>query len=72
MIETKNLKRSIKLGGSTIKDFTSENGKKGVFQQHLKIYGRKGKKCSNRDCNQIILKTVISNRASFFCKSCQK
>ena len=41
------LKDSIKLGGSTIKDFSSENGKKGVFQQHFKIYGRKDKKCSN-------------------------
>ena len=66
------LKGSIKLGGSTIKDFSSENGKKGVFQEHLKIYGRKGKKCSNVDCNNMIIKTVISNRATFFCKKCQK
>ena len=66
------LKRSIKLGGSTIKDFSSENGKKGVFQQHLKIYGRKGKKCSNVDCNTAIDRIVISNRATFFCKKCQK
>ena len=66
------LRRSIKLGGSTIKDFSSENGKKGVFQQHLKIYGRKGKKCSNIDCNTTVVRFVISNRATFFCKKCQK
>ena len=66
------LRRSIKLGGSTIKDFSSENGKKGVFQQHLKIYGRKGKKCSNVDCNTTVVRIVISNRATFFCKKCQK
>ena len=66
------LKKSIKLGGSTIKDFSSENGKKGVFQEHLKIYGRKGKKCSNVDCNTNIVRIVISNRATFFCKKCQK
>ena len=66
------LKNSIKLGGSTIKDFSSENGKKGVFQQHLKIYGRKGKKCSNVDCNTTVVRIVISNRATFFCKKCQK
>ena len=66
------LKFSIKLGGSTIKDFSSENGKKGFFQQHFKVYGRKDKKCSNADCKSIILRTVISNRASFFCKKCQK
>ncbi len=66
------LKGSIKLGGSTIKDFSSENGKKGVFQQYFKIYGRKDKKCSNTDCNKSVIKTTISNRATFFCKRCQK
>ena len=66
------LKSSIKLGGSTIKDFSIENGKKGVFQQYFKIYGKKDNKCSNVDCNNMIIKTVISNRATFFCKKCQK
>ena len=66
------LKSSIKLGGSTIKDFSSENGKKGVFQQHFKIYGRKNKKCSNVDCNESIIRMAISNRATFLCKKCQK
>ena len=66
------LKNSIKLGGSTIKDFSSENGKKGVFQQYFKIYGKKDKKCSNIDCNNSVIKTVVSNRATFFCKRCQK
>jgi formamidopyrimidine-DNA glycosylase len=66
------LKNSIKLGGSTIKDFSSENGKKGVFQQHFKVYGRENQECSNVDCNLRIIRTVISNRATFFCKKCQK
>ena len=66
------LKTSIKLGGSTIKDFSSENGKKGIFQQYFKIYGKKDKKCSNVDCNNSVIKTVVSNRATFFCKRCQK
>ena len=66
------LKNSIKLGGSTIKDFSSENGKKGVFQQHFKVYGKENQECSNVDCNLRIIRTVISNRATFFCKKCQK
>ena len=66
------LKNSIKLGGSTIKDFSSENGKKGDFQQHFKVYGRENQNCSNIDCNSRIIRTVISNRATFFCKDCQK
>ena len=66
------LKNSIKLGGSTIKDFSSENGKKGDFQQYFKVYGRENQDCSNIDCNSRIIRTVISNRATFFCKDCQK
>ena len=66
------LKNSIKLGGSTIKDFSSENGKKGVFQQHFKVYGRENQDCSNVDCNLRIIRTVISNRATFSCNKCQK
>ena len=66
------LKNSIKLGGSTIKDFSSENGKKGDFQQHFNVYGRENQDCSNIDCNSRIIRTLISNRATFFCKDCQK
>ena len=66
------LKKAITFGGSTIKDFSSENGKKGVFQQHFKVYDRRGEKCSNIDCNDTVLRTFISNRSSFFCKNCQK
>ena len=66
------LKNAIKLGGSSIKNFSSGDGKEGNFQRHFKVYGRIGEKCSNVDCNETVLRTKISNRASFFCKSCQK
>ncbi len=66
------LKYSIKLGGSSIKNFSSDDGKKGIFQQHFKVYGREGEKCSNTDCSTIIIRSIISNRSSFFCKRCQK
>jgi len=66
------LQNSIKLGGSSIKNFSIDDGKKGAFQQHFKVYGRNGKKCSNVDCNMNIVRTTISSRATFFCKSCQK
>ena len=66
------LKNSIRLGGSTIKDFSSDDGKKGLFQQNFKVYNRKGEECSNIDCNKSIIKTVISNRSTFFCSNCQK
>ena len=64
--------KAIKLGGSSIKDFSSDNGKKGLFQQHFSVYGRKGEKCFNKTCNSNIIKIVIANRASFYCPKCQK
>jgi formamidopyrimidine-DNA glycosylase len=66
------LNDSIRFGGSSIKNFSSSNGKKGIFQQHFKVYGRKGEKCSNSDCNNGITKVFVSNRGTFFCPSCQK
>ena len=58
------LKYSIKLGGSSIKNFSSDDGKKGIFQQHFKVYGREGEKCSNTDCSTIIIRSIISKTIS--------
>ena len=70
---TKNiLKKAISLGGSTIKDFSNIKGKFGSFQQNFSVYGKKGNNCSNSDCNSMINKIIICNRASFFCPKCQK
>ena len=66
------LLKAITLGGSSIRDFSSSGGKKGSFQQHFKVYGRKGENCRNRKCNNIIIKITIGNRSSFFCANCQK
>ena len=66
------LKNAIELGGSSIKDFSSSNGKKGSFQQHFNVYGKKGAACSNTTCKSIIVKSSISNRSTFFCNNCQK
>ena len=64
--------KAILLGGSSIKDFSSTGGKKGTFQQYFSVYGKKGEKCSNKNCGNVITKIVISNRASFYCSKCQK
>ena len=66
------LKHSIKSGGSSIKDFSSSNGKKGSFQQYFHVYGKKGDRCSNANCDSKIIKINISNRSTFFCSKCQK
>ena len=66
------LKKAISLGGSSIKNFSNSEGKKGNFQQLFNVYGRKSEKCSNADCNGKIKKINLSNRSSFFCVLCQK
>ena len=66
------LRDAIKFGGSSIKDFSTIYGKKGTFQQHFRVYGKKGEKCSNTDCNKSIIKINISNRGTFYCSRCQK
>ena len=66
------LSKAITLGGSSIKNFSSDNGKKGSFQQYFTVYGKKGDKCSKKSCDSNIIKIVISNRATFYCDKCQK
>ena len=68
----KTLKKAISLGGSSLRDFSSSDGKKGEFQQYFYVYGRKGENCLNKNCNKKIIKTVIGNRATFYCPKCQK
>ena len=64
--------KAITLGGSSIKDFSSSSGKKGSFQQHFSVYGKRGENCSKTRCEGKIKKIVIANRSSFFCNKCQK
>ena len=71
-ISKKIISKAILLGGSSIKDFSSSSGKKGSFQQHFSVYGKKGEICTNIKCSGKIKKIVIANRASFFCNKCQK
>ncbi len=66
------LREAIKFGGSSIRDFSSINGKKGSFQQHFNVYGKKDDYCSNRRCKNVIIKLFISKRATFYCPKCQK
>ena len=68
----KTLKKAISLGGSSLRDFSSSDGKKGEFQQYFYVYGRKGENCLNKKCNKKIIKTIIGNRATFYCPKCQK
>ena len=66
------LKKAIKKGGSTIKNFKNAKGYSGSFQKEFKVYERENEKCLKKNCKGIIKKIVISNRSTFLCKYCQK
>ena len=66
------LKRSIKIGGTTINNFHSIKGKTGSYQKEFRAYDREKKRCKNKFCPGTILKINISNRSTYMCNICQK
>ena len=66
------LRKAIKKGGSTIRDFKNAEGTKGSFQDEFKVYNKDGFRCPNSLCAKFIKKITISNRSSFYCPDCQK
>ena len=66
------LKKAIKRGGSTIKDFKSAKGNVGLFQKEFKVYNREGKNCLTKNCKGNIKRFLIFGRSTYLCKYCQK
>lgn len=64
------LDEAINAGGTTIRSYTSEEGVHGLFQQQLKVHGKKGEPCSN--CGEVILKIQVGGRGTYYCPKCQK
>ncbi|MBX2882826.1 MAG: bifunctional DNA-formamidopyrimidine glycosylase/DNA-(apurinic or apyrimidinic site) lyase [Granulosicoccus sp.] len=68
-----NIKRvldySIKMGGTTLRDFVNSDGEPGYFKQRLNVYGREGSPC--RQCQTTIKNKTIGQRSSFYCPNCQ-
>lgn len=64
------LRRAIKAGGSTLRDFVNGHGEPGYFQQSYFVYGRAGEPC--RQCGAAIKLVRQANRATYYCPHCQK
>ena len=63
------LRRAIRAGGSSMRDFYHPDNSPGYFQTKWKVYGRKGESCQ---CGGVIRKIVQSNRATYYCPRCQR
>ena len=64
------LSESIKMGGTTIRDYTYDYSYVGNYVLNLKAYGQNNKKCER--CNTLITKYKIAQRGTFVCTKCQK
>ena len=65
------LKRSIKKGGTSIMNFSSIKGNRGLYQNEFRVYDREDKKCKNKLCLGTIIKINISKRSTYLCNICQ-
>ena len=64
------LKKSIEKGGTTLKDFTGEDGQPGYFAQELLVYGRTNENCTV--CKKPIKQFTQQARSTFYCPQCQR
>jgi formamidopyrimidine-DNA glycosylase len=64
------LGRALALGGSTLRDFRDAHGMSGAFQTEAQVYGRAGRPCGA--CGQPVRRIVQGQRATYFCRHCQK
>ena len=64
------IKEAIKMGGTTIKSYTSSLGVTGRFQQKLMVHKKEGEPC--KICKRPILKIKVGGRSTYYCENCQK
>ena len=63
------LEAAIRLGGSSVSDYTDANGERGFFQLEHCVYQRTGEPC--RVCETPIKRIVVAGRSTHFCPKCQ-
>ena len=65
------LTRSIRDGGSTLRDFAQPDGELGYFATRFHVYGREGEACHHED-GGTIRRIVQGGRSTWFCPICQR
>lgn len=61
---------AIAVGGSTLRDFVGADGEDGYFMLEARVYDRAGLPC--RVCATPIVRIVQGQRATYYCRSCQR
>jgi len=64
------LRKAIRAGGASLRDFVRSDGEPGHFQLRAWVYGRAGLPC--RRCGTPVRRIVQAQRATFYCPRCQR
>jgi formamidopyrimidine-DNA glycosylase len=64
------LTRAIEMRGTSVDDYVDSEGARGGFQNVLAVYGKAGEPCSR--CGTPIVRTVLGQRGTWWCKKCQR
>ncbi len=64
------LNRAIEMRGTSVDDYVDAEGLRGGFQNVLAVYGKSGEPCPR--CKKPIVRTVLAQRGTWWCRSCQR
>ena len=64
------LTRAIEARGTSVDDYVDAEGLRGGYQNQLAVYGRLGEPCPR--CGKPIVRTVLGQRGTWWCRGCQK
>jgi len=64
------LEQAIAAGGTSLRDFSKEDGSPGYFRQALQVYGREGEHC--HFCEKPLNALRLGGRATVYCSRCQR
>lgn len=64
------VKKAIKMGGTTIRSYTSSLGVTGQYQKYLKVHKKDKGTCPK--CQHHITKIKLNGRSTYYCPKCQK
>lgn len=64
------LRKGIRFGGASRRDYVDARGNSGRMQQEFTMYHRAGAPCPR--CGRAIVRTMVGGRATFHCPRCQR
>lgn len=65
------LDRAIAMRGTSVDDYVDADGLQGGFQNDLSVYGRGGEHCRRCGTTRIV-RTVLAQRGTWWCRRCQR